>query len=297
MWSDGKPPYPWAVAPPAELEASATFDRLRAAAHTAGVAGALIVQPINHKYDHTYTDAALKAAPSFFRAMGLADPSLPPDGAVAALEALHSRGYVGVRLNAGDFAAHGGLASPAARAIFTRCGELGMAVGLMAFGGLRPHVPALEELLAASPSTRVVIDHLGFFRQPATGGLLGEAAANDEQAWAALLALGAHPQVHVKVSAPFRVSAEPPPFHDLAPRVEALLSAYGPDRLLWGSDWPYCTRGGQASTAVAQTYEQAARVPTFWRAAGLDETALAQLMGVTAARLFGFDDCPAPDSI
>jgi predicted TIM-barrel fold metal-dependent hydrolase len=166
-----------------------------------------------------------------------------------------------------------------------------MSVGLMAFGGLPPHLPRLKALLAASPPTILIIDHLGFFRQPATGGLLGDAARNDETAWRELVALASHPQVHVKVSALFRASGEAPPFSDLAPRVEALLAAYGARRLLWGSDFPYCTRGGQSPTAVAQTYEQAVAVPTFWRAAGLDEPALAMLMGGNAARLFHFDAC------
>lgn len=293
VWSDGFPPYPWAVAPPPELSDAANYDKLHATASAAGVAGALIVQPINHKYDHSYTDAALRAFPDFYKGMGLLDPSLSPVAAVAAIDDLHTRGYVGVRFNAGAFSEHGGIDSPTSRAAYARCGQLGMVVGLMAFGGLRPHLPGLMALISASPPTSLVLDHLGFFRQPATGGLLGDAARNDETAWREILALSSHPQVHVKVSALFRASAEAPPFSDLAPRVEALLAAYGAERLLWGSDFPYCIRGGQAPTSVAQAYDQAVAVPTFWRAAGLDEPALAMLMGGTAARLFKFAACKA----
>jgi predicted TIM-barrel fold metal-dependent hydrolase len=225
--------------------------------------------------------------------MGLLDPSLSPEAAVASINSLHARGYVGVRFNAGAFSEFGGIDSPTGLAAYARCGQLKMAVGLMAFGGLRPHLPGATALLAASPATTLIIDHLGFFRQPATGGLLGDAARNDEAAWREILALSSHPQVHVKVSALFRASAEPPPFSDLAPRLEALLAAYGANRLLWGSDFPYCIRGGQAPTSVGQAYDQAVAVPTFWRAAGLDEPALAMLMGGTAARLFNFAGCEA----
>ena len=116
----------------------------------------------------------------------------------------------------------------------------------------------------------------------------GDAASNDEEAWKALLALAARPQVHVKVSALFRTSAEPPPHLDLQPRVRELLAAYGASRLMWGSDFPFVLLGGQARNEYALDYKQAAAVPGFWRIPELDEEAHAQLMGGTAAKLFGF---------
>ena len=60
-----------------------------------GVGGALVVQPANHMHDHSYVSEALKAHPTFFRGMGLANPTLPPEEAIAALEALHTAGFVG----------------------------------------------------------------------------------------------------------------------------------------------------------------------------------------------------------
>jgi hypothetical protein len=122
VWSDGRAPYPWAVEPPPELSSTVTFDKLHATASAAGVAGALIVQPVNHKYDHSYTDAALRAFPAFYKGMGLVDPSLSPEAAVAFIDDLHARGYVGVRFNAGAFAEHGGIDSPTGRAAYARCG-------------------------------------------------------------------------------------------------------------------------------------------------------------------------------
>lgn len=73
---------------------------------------------------------------------------------------------------------------------------------------------------------------MGFFRQPATGGLLADAASNDEGAWGELLDLAQYPQVYVKISALFRTSAETPPHLDLQPRVAQLLKAFGPQRLM-----------------------------------------------------------------
>ena len=101
--------------------------------------------------------------------------------------------------------------------------------------------------------------------------------------------------MHVKVSALFRTSAEPPPFLDLKPRVSALLKAYGKERLLWGSDFPFAIPGGfplpdgVSSTPAAMSYADAVAVPARWEL--LDEEELAALVGGNAARLFGFDTC------
>eukprot|EP00966_Prymnesium_polylepis_P152755 3528473-Prymnesium_polylepis.1 len=134
---------------------------------------------------------------------------------------------------------------------------------------------------------------MGFFRQPATGGLFADAAANDDEAWAELLELAKLPQVYVKVSALFRVSAERPPHLDLQQRVAQLLQAFGPQRLMWGSDFPFVTIGGNSKTEAAVTYQQAVEVPSFWSVDGLDSGAMDLLMGGTAAKLFGFP--PAGD--
>jgi len=293
LWSTGAAPYPWAVAPPSDLSTAATAEHYMQQAKAANVAGALVVQPANHMYDHSYVSSALKAHPDFFKGMCLANPTLSPADAVADLEALHAAGFVGVRFNAGNF--DGGLTSEVAKALYKRAGELGMPVGVMAFKGLGPFVPALRMLCADFPSTKVVVDHLGFFRQPAIGGLLDATATNDDASWKGLLSLASFPQVYVKVSALFRASAEPPPFRDLEPRLEALLQAFGAPRLMWGSDYPFVLPGGfplpdgVTQTAAAMEYAQAVQVPSQWSStAELDGAAREALMGGTCAKLFGF---------
>ena len=256
------------------------------------MSGALIVQPANHLYDHSYVIQALKDHPAFFRGMGLANPTVPVDQAVSDLEALHAAGFVGVRFNAGNFP--GGVAADVGRALYKRAGELGMPVGVMAFKGLGPISADLQTLCQVYPATKLVIDHLGFFRQPAIGGQLGDAATNEDATWAGLLALAEYSQVYVKVSALFRASGEVPPFTDLVPKMDELLKAYGAERLMWGSDYPFVLPGGfplpdgVASTPAALPYDEAVRVIDEWALPGLDVSARKALMGGTAANLFGF---------
>lgn len=293
IWSEGKEPYPWVVEPPPQLQKTATAEALYKAAKDAGVSGALIVQPANHKFDHSYVAHALSTYPAFFRGMCLIDGSLPPLEAVASLEKHWADGFVGVRFNPALFPQ--GLDGPTARAVYQRAGELHMPVGIMTFGGLVPHVPAIRALVqhaaGAKVDTSLILDHMGFFRQPATGGLLGDAAANDEAAWQALLSLADLPTAHVKVSAFFRLSARLPPHADLAPRLGQLLGAFGPERLLWGSDFPFCTIGGNGPTEAKSSYTQAAGQIGQWPdVPGLDDAAFAAIMGGNAKRLFGFWD-------
>ena len=98
LWSCGAEPYQWAVPPPTNLHGAATAEAYIESARAAGVAGALVVQPANHMYDHTYVSDMLKEHSGFFRGMGLANPTLPPQLAVAELDRLQALGFVGVRL-------------------------------------------------------------------------------------------------------------------------------------------------------------------------------------------------------
>ena len=104
------------------------------------MAGALIVQPSVHKFDHAYVTAALRAHPGLFRGMALANPTLEAAAAVAELERLHAEGYVGLRFN--PYLFPDGMDSPVGHALYKRAGELQMPVGVMCFQGLLECPPA-----------------------------------------------------------------------------------------------------------------------------------------------------------
>ena len=125
----------------------------------------------------------------------------------------------------------------------------------------------------------MVIDHWGFPREspgaPAAPGL-----AFDEAAWEALLKLGRdHATVYVKLSALFRVSREGPPYADLKPRFAALVDAYGADRLMWGSDFPFAQLSGGQGASLDAVAGFCADLPAGQRAA---------ILGGTARALFKF---------
>ena len=92
------PYFPTQEPPPNLATKAATMELLESMTQS-NVQGSLIVQPINHKFDHSYVAAAIKAHPDKFKGMMLHDPSLPLNEALGKLEEMKSLGFVGVRYN------------------------------------------------------------------------------------------------------------------------------------------------------------------------------------------------------
>ncbi len=87
-------------------------------------------------------------------------------------------------------------------------------------------VAALAGELASSP-VPVVLHTFGWVE----GGI-------EQSGFDAILSLVKSGHVYVKLSEPYRLSKKGPDYPDLMPVVRALVAA-NPDRLLWGSGWPY----------------------------------------------------------
>ncbi|HTE63181.1 MAG TPA: amidohydrolase family protein [Solirubrobacteraceae bacterium] len=92
-----------------------------------------------------------------------------------------------------------------------------------------PQLPAAARAVRELPGLRFVLDHGG--KPPiASGGLDG---------WRALIAeLADAPNVVCKLSG---LVTEAERNEDVVPVAGELLEAFGPDRLMYGSDWPVCT--------------------------------------------------------
>ncbi len=71
---------------------------------------------------------------------------------------------------------------------------------------------------------------------------------------------------------------------DLKPYIDIALDAFGPSRLMYGSDWPVCE--------LAATYEQVYDALTE-NISALSNSEKEQIFGKTAARFYGIPDKPA----
>lgn len=139
---------------------------------------------------------------------------------------------------------------------------------------VRPaQLAALRVLLARHPALRVVIDH----------GAKPAIAAGGSPGWSEdIFALAAEfPALCCKLSGLVTEAGDDIRAIALRPYADTLLAAFGPERLMWGSDWPVvrlrCEYAEWLATARALT-------------AGLDEAGRAALFGGTAARFYALPD-------
>ncbi|XP_073156332.1 uncharacterized protein [Henckelia pumila] len=197
----------------------------------AGVDGALIVQPINHKFDHSYVSSVLKKHPSKFVGCCLANPA-EDGGGIKQLENLITEdGYRAVRFNPYLWPSGQLMTNEVGKAMFSKAGELGVPVGFICMKGLDLHLMEIEQLCTEFPSTVVLLDHIAFCKPPTND--------NEAQLFSKLLNLSRFPQVYVKFSALFRVSRNPYPYEDLSDTLSKLVSSYFANRVMWGSDFPF----------------------------------------------------------
>jgi L-fuconolactonase len=126
-------------------------------------------------------------------------------------------------------------------------------------------LPAALELTRREPEIRFVIDHLA--KPP-----IGDAELHP---WAELVRpFGALDHVACKVSGMVTEADwsgwEP---SDLAPYVDHVLEVFGPDRLLFGSDWPVCLLAAPYERVVEAAHSTLARLSPDESAAVFGETA------------------------
>ncbi|MFD4572552.1 amidohydrolase family protein [Streptomyces sp. NPDC058417] len=149
-------------------------------------------------------------------------------------------------------------------------GAAGLAYDLV----VRPdQLPAAVRLVRDLPEVRLVLDHAGN-PVPGDGGLT---------VWSPLMTeLAACPNVAVKLSGLVtRPGAHGPgtdPARVLRPYADLLLSAFGPARLMFGSDWPVCLLSAGYDEVVALA--EALTGP-------LSAGERAEVFGGTAARWYG----------
>ncbi|XP_068666561.1 uncharacterized protein [Aristolochia californica] len=237
----------------------------------AGVDGAIIVQPINHMFDHSLVTSVLKRYPSKFIGCCLANPAEDGTGIKQFEELVLQDGYRAVRFNHNLWPSGQKMTNDIGKALFSKAGNLGVPVCFLCIKGLNFHISEIEELCSEFPSTIVLLDHLGFARPSLNN--------EDNENFSALLKLSRFPQVYVKFSALFRLSRKAFPYEDLSHLLSQLISSYGANRILWGSDFPYVVpECGYKGAKDAVTH-----VASLVR---LSPSDLEWIMGKTAIELF-----------
>lgn len=91
-------------------------------------------------------------------------------------------------------------------------------------------LPELERMCRKFPETPVIIDHLC---RIGADGMIRDRDVD------ALCAMSQHKKVLVKVGAFYALGKKKPPYTDLAPMIQKVVKAFGPQRCMWESDCPF----------------------------------------------------------
>jgi L-fuconolactonase len=226
VWSDDPTRYPWEGKGTTE---AGTAELLVETMAVSGVDKAVIVQPIHYVYDNTYVTDCLKKYPKRFSAMAIVDRHAPD--AVEQLEKLVTvDGFEGLRMHLARPDDPAEWAAPDQDPIWRKAEELG--ASFLSFGPAEK-LPAIEPIIARYPKVKVVLDHLG------------GAPTLEEAPYPLLqnvLNMAKYPNVYVKFTPQAGQSDQDFPLADTHVTYERIYDIFGPQRLMWGTDFPHILR-------------------------------------------------------
>jgi L-fuconolactonase len=194
--------------------------------HANDVEKATLVQ-VRGQYDNRYLMECVQRFPGRFSAVVIVDTDKPD--APETLAHWVYQGAEGVRL-APTVRSPG----PDALAIWRRAAELQIPVSSLssAEGFTSPH---FEEVLKECPSLPIIIEHLGG---------IGRDEDPPYPKFRKILALARYPNTYMKVHGLGEICHRPIPFPEpmrftnIPPFMEMAYDAFGPSRVMWGSDFP-----------------------------------------------------------
>lgn len=285
VWDPAVRDQPWLALPGNEaLYRRFSEAELRPQASAAGVTGTVVVQTVTDPGETPELLALAAGSDLIAGVVGWVDLQAPDAAdALAALQARPDGGLLcGIRHPVLTEDDPEWLRRPAVHRGLATVGSAGLCYDLVLPADQLPAAVAAAE---ANPGLTFVLDHLG---NPEIGPQLDNGWAHQVRQLAAL------PNTVCKLSG---ILGEPPPAADglprklppdrlpptspdvahLVPYYETVLHAFGPDRLMFGTDWPVCTLSASYAAVLA-----AARALT----AGLSPADRAAVFSRTARRVY-----------
>ncbi len=231
VWKND-PRYPW----PADLQSpprqDATTEMLLDRMREHGVDQTVIVHVIYYRWDCRYAADSVRAHPNKFGGVCRVDPLRSE--ATSQLVHWVSQGLRGVRLSPGNGPGGDWIGDvPRMDAIWTKAAELKVPMCILC---PIDRIPDVEQVIARHDGQLdVCIDHMA------------DCPIDQPEELKKLLVLARYPRVYVKLSHLWMLSKQDYPYRDTHDQVRKLYDAFGPERLMWGTDWPvvedYCGYG------------------------------------------------------
>ena len=258
----------WITDAMAAIRRSFAVDDLREAARAAGVRATVLVQTVTVAGETPELLAVAATDPLVAAVVGWADLTSP--GIADALDGLLSApggSYLaGIRHQVQSEPDADWLRRPDVLRGLRAVAAAGLCYDLLV---RPPQLAAAGYAAAVVPELTFVLDHAG---KPAIGS--GELSA-----WAsAIRQLAARPNTACKLSGLVTEAAPGATQQDFALVGDVILSAFGPDRVMFGSDWPVCLLAGDYAGVVALARTMLT---------GLSDAERTAVFAATAARVYG----------
>lgn len=149
-----------------------------------------------------------------------------------------------------------------------RLGGMGLTFDLCV---LQRQLPLALDLVRACPQTTFILDHCGVPDISGNNAPAGDGFLSWQKS---IRALAAEANVIGKISG--ITAYAPPPLRNvqgLQPYTETMIEAFGPDRLVWGGDWPVVNLGDGLPAWIGITLELLTGLPESQRQKILTSTA------------------------
>ncbi|GAA1310726.1 amidohydrolase [Planotetraspora silvatica] len=273
LWDPSRRTYPWmsgeALAP---VRKPYGLEDLRRETAAAGVSGTVLVQTVSDLGETVeFLGTAGGSDGLIAGVVGWVDlTGGVPDQVERLRGSTGGELLVGIRHQVQDEADPEWIARSDVRAGLHAVAAAGLAYDLLV---LVPQIPAALSVVRDMPGLRFVLDHAA--KPPVSSG--------EFEPWASGLAeLAKLPNVACKLSGLVTEASwtdwETP---QIAPYAAHILDSFGPDRVMFGSDWPVC----ELAASYAQVVELAGELTS-----GLSEAERARVFGGTAQEWYGLPD-------
>jgi L-fuconolactonase len=231
-------------------------DVLVAQMDSAGIGRCLLVQ-YGGCHDNAYLDQCMKRYPGRFASLGAVDYGAADAGDRIRKEVKEYK-LAGLRIPA----------KTENEAVWEAVGELGIMASLS--GGIEGIIdPRTEGYIQRYPNSMFRIEHMGWFpdvdRSP------------DYPEFERVLSYSQYPNTVFMLSG-FYAFGRGYPYREVEPFIEKALEAFGPERLMWGSDFP--------PVSLHETVEMALALPKTWPFVSGED--LKWILGGTANRILEF---------
>jgi predicted TIM-barrel fold metal-dependent hydrolase len=192
----------------------------------AGVDRAVLVQPTPYGWDNSYILSAAREFPDRLSTVCLVNPHLP-SAELDLKQLVQAEGVKGVRFNWNFEPEHNWTEDLSHTHLWEIAEQLKLLVCLQF---VPQQIEQVSRIASTHPQVKIVLDHLG---RPEPG------SPPDSPAFRRFLALAEKPNCFAKICGMHYYSSLKAPFQDTWAMLAAVVRAFGAQRCLFGSDFPF----------------------------------------------------------